>query len=136
MEQTQATELVLAETVEDEDLARLDAELDALVLRTQRRIAGALGGRATREKYGIDHFQRIGSRGGQTTWAKYGLEHYRELGHRGLRALARKYFKGNVAAALDWLQRAGWAATDPCPWNGAFPIPPPLIEGGDQDELS
>ena len=70
-------------------------------ISSRRRRAGQLGGQATREKYGLEHYQTIGSlggqatmsrhageyavyrlRGGQTTKRRYGREHFRELARR------------------------------------------------------
>lgn len=34
--------------------------------------AGRRGGRRTVEKYGLDHYRRIGARGGQTTKERWG----------------------------------------------------------------
>jgi hypothetical protein len=35
--------------------------------------AGRLGGIATRDRYGSEHFRKIGKRGAQTTWTRYKL---------------------------------------------------------------
>lgn len=36
-----------------------------------KKTAGRLGGLATLEKYGREHFQDIGAQGAQTTWTRY-----------------------------------------------------------------
>ncbi len=68
---------------------------------SSRRRAGQRGGKATREKYGLEHYHIIGSLGGQATMSRhageyavywrqggqatkrrYGREHFRELARR------------------------------------------------------
>jgi len=62
------------------------------------REAGRRGGTRVRERYGVEHFARIGARGGQhggrkgglATAARHGSAHFQEIGRRGaerLRAL-------------------------------------------------
>ena len=43
-------------------------------LSAKRAAAGRLGGLATKNKYGRDHFRKIGARGALITWLTYGLK--------------------------------------------------------------
>lgn len=61
-----------------------------------------------------------GRRGGRTTVQRHGNEHMRRIGARGFQATVERHWQGDRASFLDYLQRAGWAATDAAPWNGAF----------------
>jgi uncharacterized protein len=49
--------------------------------------AGRLGGAKTREKYGKEHYSRIGEKGGKkggaTTKKRYGTEFYQKIGSKG-----------------------------------------------------
>ena len=49
--------------------------------------AGRKGGRTTRERYGPEHFGRIGriggKKGGETTKRRYGSEFYQRIGRLG-----------------------------------------------------
>jgi len=55
------------------------------------RASAALGGAATRDAHGIDHYREIGRRGGLAVLAVFGKDHYREAGRKGgLAAAARK----------------------------------------------
>lgn len=55
----------------------------------RKQAAGRLGGTATREKYGLEHFAAAGKRGGQATAARHGKEHYMRIGKLGGTAKAR-----------------------------------------------
>lgn len=57
---------------------------------SSRRQAGQLGGRATCEKYGLDHYRAIGSLGGQTTMSRHANE-YDVYRRRGGQATKRRY---------------------------------------------
>ncbi|CAG0927058.1 Glucose starvation-inducible protein B [Thermoflexales bacterium] len=59
-------------------------------LTTLRRRAGQLGGAATREKYGVTHYQSIGSLGGQATMERHADE-YAALRQRGGQTTRRRY---------------------------------------------
>lgn len=52
-----------------------------------RAEAGRKGGRRTRERYGEEHFGRIGriggKKGGETTKRRYGSEFYQKIGRVG-----------------------------------------------------
>jgi general stress protein YciG len=41
------------------------------------------GGKAVREKLGLEHYQRIGKMGGAAVKKRKGLDFYREIGQRG-----------------------------------------------------
>lgn len=58
--------------------------------KSARKRAGQLGGETTLEKYGVEHYQSIGSLGGQTTMSRH-AETYDELRRRGGRATKRRY---------------------------------------------
>jgi hypothetical protein len=47
------------------------------------RRADARGGATVRERYGAEHYARIGGKGGQTVSARLGREHLVEIGKRG-----------------------------------------------------
>ena len=49
------------------------------------------GGRKVREKYGEDHYQRIGRKGGAALKEKRGSEYYSAIARKGGRANANKY---------------------------------------------
>ncbi len=55
--------------------------------KMSRAEAGAKGGRTTKERYGEDHFGRIGKiggkKGGETTKKRYGSEFYQRIGRLG-----------------------------------------------------
>ena len=42
-----------------------------------KKSAGQLGGKATVQKHGKEHMQRIGKRGAEVTWSRYSLKPYR-----------------------------------------------------------
>ena len=44
--------------------------------KNTKREAGSKGGRATVERHGREHMQRIGQRGAVTTWSRYYLAPY------------------------------------------------------------
>lgn len=52
-----------------------------------RAEAGRKGGRTTKDRYGEDHFGRIGriggKKGGETTKQRYGSEFYQKIGRIG-----------------------------------------------------
>lgn len=47
---------------------------------SERQEQGRLGGNATKEKYGPDHYSRIGQMGGSTTARRHGTSHYSRIG--------------------------------------------------------
>ncbi len=55
--------------------------------KMSRAEAGRKGGRTPKERYGDDHFGRIGKiggkRGGETTKQRYGSEFYQRIGRLG-----------------------------------------------------
>ena len=55
--------------------------------KMSRAEAGRKGGRRTKERYGEDHFGRIGriggKKGGETTKERYGSEFYQKIGRVG-----------------------------------------------------
>ena len=57
---------------------------------SSRRRAGRLGGRATREKHGLEHYRAIGHLGGQATMARHAAE-YAVYRRRGGQATKRRY---------------------------------------------
>lgn len=59
-------------------------------LITVRRRSGQLGGTATREKYGVEHYQSIGRLGGQATMERHADE-YAALRQRGGQTTRRRY---------------------------------------------
>ena len=42
--------------------------------------AGRLGGEATKTKYGVEFYEKIGTVGGNSVLAKFGKEFYSEIG--------------------------------------------------------
>jgi uncharacterized protein len=52
--------------------------------------AAKRGGRATRDKWGAEHFRRIGAIGGTRVREERGLEFYQEIGRRGGETTRRK----------------------------------------------
>lgn len=53
--------------------------------------AGSRGGKATRDKHGLEYYTNLGKQGGAATSAKYGPDHYRELGQKGGAKTKEKY---------------------------------------------
>lgn len=50
-----------------------------------------------------------------------GFRHWHAyIGHLGLKAFANRYCGGDLKQAARKFNLLGIAATDPCPWNGAF----------------
>ena len=47
------------------------------------------------------------------------------MGVAGFQTRLHRYWNGDVTAFGNWLSAKGLAATDPAPWNGAFPDPGP-----------
>lgn len=59
----------------------------------QRKEIGKLGGEATRDRHGREHYQKLGRQGGDATAASHSLDHYEKIGSRGgqrVRELIRK----------------------------------------------
>lgn len=60
---------------------------EATSSKMSRAEAGAKGGRATKDRYGPEHFGRIGKiggkKGGETTKQRYGSEFYQKIGRMG-----------------------------------------------------
>lgn len=68
-------------------------------------------------------------KGGQTTASRYDMQ---ERGMNGLKALAARYFDGNIKKAGKALSTMGNAVIDPFPLNGAwqdglYRLPPSLL---------
>ena len=61
--------------------------MDQKQSKMTRAEAGRKGGRATKDRYGEDHFGRIGriggKKGGETTKERYGSEFYQKIGRIG-----------------------------------------------------
>ncbi len=55
--------------------------------KMSRADAGRKGGKTTKERYGDEHFGRIGriggKKGGETTKNRYGSEFYQKIGRKG-----------------------------------------------------
>lgn len=47
---------------------------------------------------------RPGAAGGRATRDKYGVQHFRELGRKGFESFASRYFSGDRQQATDWLR--------------------------------
>lgn len=59
---------------------------------------GALGGKASRERHGRDHYREIGRAGGEATLERYhGTSHYVELGRKGAARRAELIRQGREA---------------------------------------
>ncbi|MEB3185830.1 MAG: hypothetical protein VKP72_00150 [bacterium] len=69
------------------------------------REAGRRGGNRVRERYGTEHFARIGAIGGQhggrkgglATAARHGRSHFQEIGRRGAERLRELVARGQAA---------------------------------------
>ena len=64
---------------------------------TSCKVAGKRGGDVTKEKYGSEHYARLGEQGGKTTIEKYGSEHYARIGTKGGRTTSARYGKAHYA---------------------------------------
>ena len=76
---------------------------------SSRRRAGQLGGRATCEKYGLDHYRAIGSLGGRTTMARHAREyaaHRRRGGQSTKRRYGREHFRRLARRSAETRQAA------------------------------
>ena len=74
-----------------------------------RRRAGQLGGTATRDRYGVEHYQSIGSLGGQTTMERHANEyaaHRQRGGQTTKRRYGRRYFKDLARKSAEARQAA------------------------------
>jgi hypothetical protein len=67
-------------------------------LSQKRAEAGRRGGKATLQKYGSDHFRKIGARGALITWLTYGLK---PVGTSGYAMVHRE--TGKIKAVLQKL---------------------------------
>ena len=60
---------------------------DAVPTKMSRAEAGRKGGKTTKERYGDEHFGKIGriggKKGGETTKRRYGSEFYQKIGRIG-----------------------------------------------------
>ncbi len=78
-------------------------------LTVARRCAGQLGGTSTRQKYGVEHYQAIGSLGGQTTMERHADEYaaHRQLGGQTTkRRYGRQHFKELARKSAETRQAA------------------------------
>jgi general stress protein YciG len=88
---------------------------------TQKKaVRGRAGGRAVREKYGVEHLRAIGRNGGATTAARHGREHMRRIGRKGFAVTVERHFGGDRERAINSFIHRGLMAIDPCPTNGAW----------------
>jgi hypothetical protein len=67
-------------------------------LSQKRAAAGRRGGQSTLQKYGNDHFRKIGARGALITWLTYGLK---PVGTGGYAMVNRE--TGKIKAVLNEL---------------------------------
>ncbi len=44
---------------------------------------GRKGGKATRDRHGVEFYESIGQKGGKVVKEKYGSDFYEEIGHKG-----------------------------------------------------
>jgi len=44
---------------------------------------GRKGGKATRDRHGVEFYETIGQKGGKVVKEKYGSDFYEEIGHKG-----------------------------------------------------
>lgn len=78
-------------------------------LAAVRRRSGQLGGTSTREKYGVEHYQAIGSLGGQATMERHADEYAarRQLGGQTTRRrYGRQHFKDLARKSAETRQAA------------------------------
>lgn len=63
------------------EVSRMDEQ------KMSRSEAGRKGGLSTKQRYGGDHFSRIGrlggKKGGESTKQRYGVEFYQKIGRKG-----------------------------------------------------
>ena len=64
-----------------------DTSVDDDQNKMSRAEAGRKGGLSTKQRYGGDHFSRIGrlggKKGGESTKRRYGVEFYQRIGRKG-----------------------------------------------------
>lgn len=58
--------------------------------------AGRMGGKKILEKYGKEHFAKLGQRGGRKTSERHTHEFYESMGRRGGLETARRYGRGHM----------------------------------------
>lgn len=95
-------------------------------------------GLALRDQRGPDYYRQIGARGGKRTAQRHGPDHMAAIGSRGLEQRIQRRWNGDRQAYYAWLTALGNHATDPTPWNGAFPHPgdePPPVETFDDPDF-
>lgn len=68
--------------------------------------AGRMGGRITREKYGLEFFRQIGKKGGRTTRERLSPEEFAERGRKGGITVREKY----GVEFFSELGKKGWRA--------------------------
>ena len=67
--------------------SRMETAGSTMPSKMSRAEAGRKGGKTTKERYGDEHFGRIGriggKKGGETTKKRYGSEFYQKIGRLG-----------------------------------------------------
>ena len=81
---------------------------------TSQKDRARLGGLAVRDKQPPDVCPHCNEPTASRCWMSY-------LGHLSMHYLAKRYFGGDMDAAIVRVQRNGLARTDPFPANRAFP---------------
>jgi general stress protein YciG len=70
--------------VADVEVAEMEQNADQKMSRAE---AGRKGGLSTKQRYGGDHFSKIGrlggKKGGESTKRRYGVEFYQRIGRKG-----------------------------------------------------
>ena len=71
----------------EEDRMEIEAQQQPTAQKMSRAEAGRKGGKTTKERYGDEHFGKIGriggKKGGETTKRRYGSEFYQKIGRIG-----------------------------------------------------
>ena len=78
-------------------------------VNSPRQQAGQLGGHATRERYGLEHYQTIGRLGGRATMARHAGEYavYRQRGGQATkRRCGREHFRRLARRSAETRQAA------------------------------
>ena len=73
--------------IEESRMETAPTETPSTSSKMSRAEAGRKGGKTTKERYGDEHFGRIGriggKKGGETTKRRYGSEFYQKIGRIG-----------------------------------------------------